>query len=280
MFHPENTVSRQHHWRRGFTLIELLVVVTIIAVLASMPLPSLGKARQQAKSLACLGNQRSIGMAFMNHLAGSNDAFPVQPTTGGRGCFWDSAHPERNLTTTTWWGILAPDLGWSKVTWNDPSSSDYSDHSAARTIGQCPEFNNAIPGSFTYWANCFVVVDPDLSYAAGTWVSPRGWGRGTGLSSAMIGRPSAKVLTYEVHTDSCWPITAYGVERGKAPFYEDPNRSNSSGSRAVHGVNNNFLFCDGHTESIPDRGGPSKPLAEWPIPGGGPSSDNAFWIDE
>ena len=280
MFLLENSGPIRRHWRRGFTLIELLVAVAIIAILMSLLLPSLGKARQQAKSLACVVNLRTIGTGFMNHLADSNSAFPVQPTTGGRGCSWDSAHPERNLTTTTWWGALAPNLGWTKVNWLDPTSPDWADHSAAGTVGQCPEFKNAIPGSFTYWANCYVVVDPDISYVPGTWVSPRGWGQATGIKEMMIGRPSAKVLTYEVHTNSSWPITANGVDRGREPFHDEPNRANSGGGRAVHGANNNFLFCDGHAGSILDCGSPSKPVAEWPMPAGNPGPDQAFRIEE
>jgi len=71
--------------QKNFTLIELLVVIAIIAILSSILLPSLNKARETAKRIVCTGNMRSLGQSFLMYDNISNGFLPwiVEKFTDG-----------------------------------------------------------------------------------------------------------------------------------------------------------------------------------------------------
>jgi prepilin-type N-terminal cleavage/methylation domain-containing protein len=65
------------HRSRGFTLVELLVVIGIIALLISILLPSLNRARESAKRTQCLSNLRSMGQMINMYANQSKGRIPI-----------------------------------------------------------------------------------------------------------------------------------------------------------------------------------------------------------
>ena len=110
---------------KRFTLIELLVVIAIIAILAGMLMPALQQAREKARAISCMNNQKTMGSGVTMYV---NDSRFLP----GRG---DGSTSNGNLTVR-----IGPYLGYGKMMYSTPAVY-YKDKRSVMPVFVCPSDN-------------------------------------------------------------------------------------------------------------------------------------------
>ena len=90
--------------RGGFTLVELLVVISIIALLIAILMPSLSKARDQAKAVVCASRIKGLLGAMSVYAAANKDYIAGSPNTSGSVLFGPQTNNEAGMYETWRWG--------------------------------------------------------------------------------------------------------------------------------------------------------------------------------
>ncbi|HSI32037.1 MAG: DUF1559 domain-containing protein [Phycisphaerae bacterium] len=244
--------------RAAFTLVELLVVIGIIALLISILLPALSKAREQAQATTCLSNLRQIGMGMVQYTVDHKGYIPPMA--------YSNAAPTPGSNRHSW-GTILVDFGYlTGPRQNDSSgAASTADSSDGNSVFRCPsgeDFNgfNLIWGSprpsiTNGWLKGFWrTVSPetgnalDIWYVAnGSWNSqafpmpriPQDGGSPTDPSKWKLHKVTAIRKSSEV-----WLI-ADGL------YGHSPN-SQQWGVSARHkkGGTANFVYADGHADTI------------------------------
>ncbi len=150
--------------KRAFTLVELLVVVSIIGLLVSILLPSLSKAREQARAVKCLANLHAQAVAIQGYTAEYSGTLPgpIHPAIKRKLFDMNSANPEADRQKSLTW-LLRP---FFSKNYGDADREDT--HSDA--INTCPTAEKIIPDKEFYevtTSGCW--KERPYSYVANSW---------------------------------------------------------------------------------------------------------------
>jgi prepilin-type N-terminal cleavage/methylation domain-containing protein/prepilin-type processing-associated H-X9-DG protein len=139
---------------RGFTLIELLVVVGIIGVLVGILLPTISRARKQARQVACLSNMRQLTQMLMMYVNQSKGSLPYEDWSGGPDtAAWFSRVSQvsgvpittKDQENTVWTCPVAQTDGYART---DPGSQSPIDILYSNSINY--SMNEYLLGRYTY----------------------------------------------------------------------------------------------------------------------------------
>jgi prepilin-type processing-associated H-X9-DG protein/prepilin-type N-terminal cleavage/methylation domain-containing protein len=232
-----------HNPRKAFTLVELLVVIGIIAVLISILLPSLGRARRAADTLKCQSNLRQLGIAANMYFATYKNTFPYPTTTLSVGGLWYNALDPYLGAAAGRTGAtgVAADRAYTPikqcVVWQQSGAN------ARSSGGQDPVWEFAR----TYKMNTFLrrnnLPRPDPSNPTRTINDRRGHARVNDVSNAsqtvFIGDGVSVDIVGEI--PSQW-------ESGQFSF--EVNDFTEANPALRHNGGANILFVDGHVENV------------------------------
>ena len=231
---------------KGFTLVELLVVIGIIALMISILLPALQKAKEAANTVKCMSQEKQLMTAVMMYVGDYKNALPLPPSigeaynaaargvagslmyymdpnvSGGRGAI-DYAH-----------GVFWKYLGTRSASVTVPPPG------ILYAIMNCPSDNDAFRAVYQGGIDPTASMKRNFSFSWTVWMRSSddgGNAKGVAHKLSQVKNPSHKILLLEELTPNdgfCW---IYPYDADDTPSFR-------------HNGKADFGFADGHVETL------------------------------
>jgi prepilin-type N-terminal cleavage/methylation domain-containing protein/prepilin-type processing-associated H-X9-DG protein len=243
--------------QRGFTLIELLVVIAIIAILAAILFPVFAQAREKARAITCVSNQKQIALGLAQYIQDYDETYP-----------FDHYAPTP-ATDVNWFGAIYPYVKNGGLWGSDNSASGVGGINTCPTQLDKTQSTYSIhqylsPDGLTYWApgaphytpatlssiprptDLVEVIEEGnnnatwgyLSFDAQEW----DWTDWVGTVSDD-GTPAHYGPHNDLNYDCDYPISSEASEQGSWPGC-------GQFPRYRHNQTTNVLFADGHAKAM------------------------------
>lgn len=216
----------------GFTLIELLVVIAIIAILASLLLPLLSRAKAKAQRIACINNERQLGLTLQMYAADNQDRLPANgyttPTSGYK--LWVVGDGHWDPPSFTNLDLLI-----------NPNYALFANYIKAAEVYKCPSDKSSVvladtkfPKIRSYALNCYLDWEtPQQNNNNPNYVSFT-------KTSDFASAPPAQILGYLDVAPGFVCHSGFVVVEDTSLYYHMPS--------AQHERGGDISYADGHVE--------------------------------
>jgi len=233
-----------HPKLRGFTLVELLVVIATIAVLASLLLPAIARAKNAGRRIECVNKQRQWGLGVQFYADEHDDKLPQEAVFDGINT-WEMT--TFSICSEVWYNSTPRSLGVTQAATYSKTPSSQRTFYSPKSFFHCPSAKFA-PVAATY-PNFSIAMNSKLMSDFESLPDP--------LPDGPIDMPTLKISQIVVPTKTALFLDA-GVAGEKRmsdlqPPYSGQPKAYATEFIARHNGAGNILFAAGNVSTLPIR---------------------------